>query len=350
LGTSAPRDSARLPQRGDTVPGSDAILTESFNGAYDLGYGGKAGACTDRAWCSYPPLNSTYDPFAWYRDRVTKNKALEITTCAIRTPDTTPSAPSWDASGYPICTNGEIAGSSYPFGTQANVNLVCTGPTHVECPFENTASPSPGSGQVFWYRIRFKFASSYEPAPNGYNYVLEMFDQPSGNPGAVSPTVKINTNSPRGACYTDVRPICTRPGADPAIFIHYTGGDIDAPQVGGYLRMRDGSLRRNVWYDLILFYKWSTTQGAVRFWINFHSGSGWRREGSVAGVPTAYYAPASPQPDCAHPGNSCYPQQYMTAAAMYHAWTTWPQTAYFQDFVTGSTSASIGVPGLVGPR
>jgi hypothetical protein len=241
-------------------------------------------------------------------------------------------------------------GDAYPYGTQASITLECKGSAtpNFNCPFDNSASGDSGSGQVFWYRLRLKFASDYVPAPDGYNYVFETFD--NGACGScVSPTIKINTATVAGTCSTNVRTICSNEPSYsslvPALWFQYTGGANTSPKIS-YIRMPDGSLQRNVWYDIVVYYKWSTTAGAVAFWIN--TGSGWTEIGSATNVPTAYYSGSS-TPDCTVAGNTCYPMQYFTGATLYHEWTSWNQTAYFQDIVAGKTAASIGEPQLTSP-
>lgn len=327
-GSSSPVSSRVVPSRG-TVPGAGAIIIESFNGRYDLG---RDGCTAGTGWCLSPPPPATWKSTSFIADG-TGNKALQVSTCAFD---------DWSNS-IPICSNGQSAGNTRPFGTQAGTYLLCAqfsqGGTKMQCPFNDTESGSASSGQDAWYRVRIKFPTGYRPSPNGYNWLIEPFDNQICR-GCHSPALGVETDSVKGAC-SGSPAVCTVPGPRPALRVQYSGGPTSNPQIHSS-DARANSLRRNVWYDIVMHMKYSTTAGAVQWWTN--TGSGWKRMGNVTGVPTMYYTGVR-SPDCTLAGNSCAAFKSFNVE-LYHEWATWSQAVYFEDLVAGPSAASVGEPAL----
>jgi hypothetical protein len=183
------------------------------------------------------------------------------------------------------------------------------------------------------------------PSPNGYNWLFEPFDNQIC-PNCHSPALGVNTDGGvtcAGVSPNTSVPVCqsSQQGTNPALMLQYSGSSTSNPQINAAY-MPANSLQRGVWYDIVIHMTYSTTSGAVQWWIN--TGSGWVPEANISGVPTMYYTGSS-SPDCTVPGNSCASFTNLDLE-LYHYWQTWSQSVYFEDVVTGPTAASVGEPQL----
>lgn len=200
------------------------------------------------------------------------------------------------------------------------------------------------------------FPPGYQPLPNGFNWLLEPFDNNAGQPatacgGCHSPAIGVGSDGndschPYRATHTY---ICTQPGRNPRFQMQYSGGSLRNNAGGctgcGISQLPSNSLRTGIWYDLLWHLRFSTRDGEVQWWLK--SGSAWVKEGDVRHRAIGWYTASSP--DCDRRHNSCWPLENINIE-IYHYWATWPESVYFQDFVVGPSAASVGEPSLARRR